>query len=90
MGAGTTQARRRILVDSLSITTAMNTSLSSFTRRIILAAAIIAAAAASSAIVAGCEREGPAERAGKDIDKAAKDAGKAVEDAGKRIQEKSR
>jgi hypothetical protein len=87
---GSTQPTEEATVDSLSITSAMNSSLTSFARRALLISAIVLAAAASSAIVAGCEREGPAERAGKDIDRAAKDAGKAVEDAGKRIQEKTK
>ena len=38
-------------------------------------------------LLVACEREGPAERAGKDIDRAAKDAGKAVERAGEKIQD---
>src|SRR5437016_6297628 len=41
-------------------------------------------------ILVACEREGPAERAGKDVDRATKDAGKAVEDAGKKMQEGTR
>jgi hypothetical protein len=42
---------------------------------------------AAALILVACEREGPAERAGKDIDRAAKDAGKAVERAGEKIQD---
>ena len=42
---------------------------------------------AAALILVACEREGPADRAGKDVDRAAKDAGKAVEDAGKKIQD---
>jgi hypothetical protein len=36
--------------------------------------------------LAGCEREGPAERAGKNVDQAAKQAGDNLEQAGKDIQ----
>lgn len=38
-------------------------------------------------ILAGCEQEGPAEEAGKEIDKAAEKAGKAVEHAGDKLNE---
>jgi predicted small lipoprotein YifL len=37
--------------------------------------------------LAGCEAEGPAERAGKTIDNAAEKAGDAVEDAGDKIED---
>ena len=40
--------------------------------------------------VAGCQKDGPAESAGKKIDKALEKAGKAVEDAGEKIQEKAK
>jgi hypothetical protein len=36
--------------------------------------------------IAGCEREGPAERAGKNVDQAAKQAGDNLEQAGKEIE----
>ena len=36
----------------------------------------------------GCEKEGPAERAGKAIDEAVEDAGEALEDAGEAIEDK--
>jgi hypothetical protein len=42
---------------------------------------------AAAAILVACEREGPAEQAGKKIDNAAKDTGKAIEDAGKKVQD---
>jgi hypothetical protein len=38
--------------------------------------------------VSGCEREGPAERAGEAIDEAIEDAGEAIEDAGEAIEDK--
>jgi hypothetical protein len=49
------------------------------------------AAGFSSAVIlalalAGCEREGPAERAGKQVDQATKQAGDNLEKAGKDIQ----
>ena len=37
----------------------------------------------------GCEKEGPAERAGAEIDKAVEDAGKKIEEAGDAIKEKT-
>ena len=39
--------------------------------------------------LAGCEREGPAERAGKNIDKATERAGDKVKEAGDRIKDAS-
>lgn len=38
--------------------------------------------------LSGCEREEPAERAGKAIDEAVEDAGEALEDAGEAIEDK--
>ena len=38
--------------------------------------------------LSGCEREGPAERAGKAIDEAVEDTGEALEDAGEAIEDK--
>ena len=38
--------------------------------------------------ISGCEREGPAERAGEAIDEAIEDAGEAIEDAGEAIEDK--
>lgn len=41
--------------------------------------------------LAACERkEGPAERAGKAMDKAVQDAGKKIEEAGEKIQDAAR
>ena len=42
---------------------------------------------AAGLILVACEREGPAEQAGKKIDNAAKDTGQAVKDAGKKIED---
>jgi len=39
------------------------------------------------ALLAGCEREGPAEGAGKEVDKAVDKAGQQIEKAGDRIQD---
>ena len=39
---------------------------------------------------AGCKQEGPAEKAGKELDKAAEHTGKAMEDMGKHVQEESK
>ena len=50
----------------------------------VMVTAVLAAALLS---VVGCEPEGPAERAGKQIDEAAEDAGDAVEDAGDKVQD---
>lgn len=49
---------------------------------------MIAAAAIGMIVVAtGCQKEGPAERAGKQIDKAAEKVGQSVEKAGDKIQD---
>lgn len=37
--------------------------------------------------LAGCEREGPAERAGKSLDNAAEQAGDKIEQAGDKVQD---
>jgi hypothetical protein len=37
--------------------------------------------------LAACEKEGPAERAGKTLDNAVDDAGDAVEDAGDKVKD---
>jgi hypothetical protein len=37
--------------------------------------------------LAGCEKEGPAERAGKQVDEAVDDAGDAVKDAGDKVKD---
>lgn len=39
------------------------------------------------AMLAACEKEGPAERAGKQADKAVADVGKSIEKAGENIQD---
>ncbi len=49
--------------------------------RSILGVAAAAFIAVGTASLAGCHHEGPAERAGKKIDKAADDVGDAVDDA---------
>lgn len=49
-----------------------------------IAAAIIALAIAG---LAGCEREGPMERAGEKIDNAAEEAGDKIEDAGDKMED---
>ena len=54
---------------------------------------IAIALAASSYLVlsvSACEREGPGERAGKEVDKAVESAGKKIEAAGEKIQEVAR
>lgn len=51
--------------------------------RLVTAAAIVIALAG----VAACQREGPAERAGKQIDQAVEKAGDKVERAGEKIQD---
>lgn len=48
---------------------------------------VAAAALAAAFTLAACEHEGPAERAGKKIDKAAEDAGDAVKDAGDKVKD---
>jgi len=40
------------------------------------------------ALLAGCEQKGPAEKAGKKIDKAVEDTGKEIQKAGEAIGEK--
>jgi uncharacterized protein YjbJ (UPF0337 family) len=37
--------------------------------------------------LAGCEQEGPAEKAGKEMDRTVEDAGDAVEDAGDKLKD---
>lgn len=37
--------------------------------------------------LAACERQGPAEKAGREIDRAAQQAGKAIEQAGEDVQD---
>lgn len=48
----------------------------------------VAVTAVLGFVLAGCqEKEGPAERAGKELDKAASSVGSAVEDAGQKIRD---
>jgi hypothetical protein len=46
-----------------------------------------ALAAAAVFTLPGCEKEGPAERAGKQVDNAVDEAGDAVEDAGDKVKD---
>lgn len=46
----------------------------------------IAALLTTLAVLAGCEKQGPAEATGEAIDDAARDAAEKLEDAGERIQ----
>jgi hypothetical protein len=53
------------------------------------AGAVVGAIAAAGFVpltLNGCEREGPAEKTGREVDKAAKKAGENIEQAGKDIQ----
>jgi predicted small lipoprotein YifL len=54
-------------------------------RRATVSAALVMSALL--AMLAGCEREGPAEHAGKQVDKAVDKAGQQIEKAGDRIQD---
>jgi hypothetical protein len=75
-------------MDTISITSALTSSLATFARKALLIAAVVAAAGlASSALMAGCEKKGPAEKAGENIDRAARDTGEAVKDAGEKIKD---
>jgi hypothetical protein len=50
----------------------------------------VAAAMAAAVLIAGlygCQKEGPAERAGKQVDKAVDKTGKQIEKAGEKIQD---
>lgn len=53
-------------------------------RRLSLATALLA-----GVFLVACEREGPAERAGKQIDESLEQAGKKVEQAGEAIRDKA-
>ncbi|WP_197054402.1 hypothetical protein [Nitrosococcus oceani] len=48
---------------------------------------IIALLLSGSAWLSGCEQEGPAERAGENIDQTMEDAGDRMEDAGDRMED---
>jgi hypothetical protein len=75
-------------METTSITSALTTSLAVFARKaIVIIAVAVAAGVASSALLAGCEKKGPAEKAGETIDRAAKDTGEAVKDAGEKIKD---
>jgi len=41
-------------------------------------------------VLAGCQQEGKAEKAGKKVDKAAEKAGEAIEKAGEKIEEETK
>ena len=78
-------------MDSLSIPSALTASLSAFARKALLIGVIVAlATAASSAMLAGCEKKGPAEKAGESIDKGVRKAGDAVEKAGDKVKDATR
>ena len=49
--------------------------------------ALLAALALALGTLAGCEQEGPAERAGEEVDEAVEEAGDTVEEAGEAIEE---
>lgn len=49
--------------------------------------AVALCASLSLMALTGCEQEGPAEKAGKDVDQAVEDAGDAVEDTGEKLKE---
>jgi len=52
---------------------------------------VVLAAGALAAVLAGCQKEeGPAERAGKAMDKAVDNAGQQIEKAGEKIQDAAR
>lgn len=55
------------------------------TRKVLLPFAALTVA--MSLAVAGCEEEGPAERAGETVDEAIEDAGEAMEDAGDKVED---
>jgi hypothetical protein len=59
-------------------------------RSITLRKAVLFSILLAGSMTVACEQEGPAERAGKDIDKATKDTGKAIERAGENIQDAAR
>lgn len=48
---------------------------------------VTAFAVGAALTLAACEKEGPAERAGKKVDEAVHDAGDAVEDAGDKVKD---
>jgi len=54
--------------------------------RLAAAGGLLAVIGCVSLTLPACEREGPAERTGKEVDKAAKQAGENLEKAGKDVQ----
>jgi hypothetical protein len=56
-------------------------------RRIVCLAIALVVTVGAVAVLPGCRREGPAERAGRGIDEAAEDLGEAVEEAGESIRD---
>lgn len=51
------------------------------------ALALIAAALLAPAALSACEKEGPAEKAGKSVDKAARSAGDKMKEAGDKLKD---
>ena len=51
--------------------------------------ASLAAALAMMLAVAACEKEGPAERAGKSVDNAVENTGEKIEHAGEKVQDEA-
>jgi hypothetical protein len=74
-------------MDTLSIPTAMTASFAAFARKALLIGSLVVAAMVASAVLGGCEKKGPAEKAGESIDKGVKKAGEAVENAGDKIKD---
>ena len=56
-------------------------------KKIMSASAMLAIAALLGGMLSGCQREGPGERAGKQVDKALENTGKQIEKAGDKIQD---
>lgn len=56
-------------------------------RRVVNLAVVLALMAGSVAVLPGCRREGPAERAGRGIDEAVEDIGEGIEEAGESIRD---
>ena len=54
-------------------------------KRIFLAGLLVA----TLPMIAACEREGPAERAGKSVDRATERTGEAIQDTGRAIERKA-
>jgi|ERR1700674_515008 hypothetical protein len=56
-------------------------------KKITSVSAALATAAVLAGLLVGCQKEGPGERAGKQVDKAVENAGKQIEKAGDKIQD---